>query len=130
MSLRTPAEFRDWPAEMPVSYGPYRARVRYLVDGDTFDAFVDLGGRTYAYWTVRLLGVNTPEKNRPGTREAGYRALAFVQDVMPVGKPVILFDTRPDTDSFGRWLARVMIAPGVDLGSLLLDAGYAVKMER
>jgi endonuclease YncB( thermonuclease family) len=73
--------------------------------------------------------VDTPELNRAGSREAGTRALLYVREVMPIGKAVILFDTRPDPDSFGRWLTRVMLAPGVDLASLLLKAGHAVPME-
>ena len=129
MSRRTPAEFRDWPDDMPVTYGPYRARIRYHVDGDTYDAFVDLGGRAYAYWAVRLLGCDTPETNRAGSREAGYRALGFVQDVMPLGSPVILNHIKQDQDSFGRYLCRVTLRGGVDLTGLLLDAGHAIAVE-
>lgn len=129
MSRRTPAEFRDWPDALPVTYGPYRARIRYHVDGDTYDAFVDLGGRAYHYWAIRLLGCNTPELNRGSTREAGYRALNYVTDVMPIGAAVILRDTKPDPDSFGRWLCRIQLLGGTDLTTLLLDAGYAVPME-
>lgn len=126
---RTPAEFRDWPTDLAeVSYGPYRACIRFHVDGDTYDAFVDLGGRAYAYWPIRLLGCDTPETNRAGTREAGHRALNFVQDTMPVGSKVVLSETRQDPDSFGRYLCRVQLRGGVDLTQLLIQAGHAVPM--
>jgi endonuclease YncB( thermonuclease family) len=122
---RTPAEFRDWPDDLQVGYGPYRARIRYHVDGDTYDAFVDLGGRCYAYWPIRLLGCDTPELNRGSSREAGFRALGFVQDVMPIGSPVVLAETRKDPDSFGRYLCKITLRGGVDLTSMLIDAGHA-----
>lgn len=130
-----PSDFDDWPAVLVPSYGPYRAVIKKIVDGDTYDAFVDLGGRSYQPWRVRLLagppvhGVNTPETNRGSTRSAGLVAKAFVQKIMPVGTPVLLADTRPDPDEFGRWLARVVMAPNVDLGTLLLGAGYAALWE-
>jgi endonuclease YncB( thermonuclease family) len=126
---RKPVEFANWPPELAVPFGPFRAFVRHLVDGDTFDAFIDLGFNTYQYNPVRLLGVDTPEINRAATREAGYAALEFVRHVMPIGSRVLLH-TRKDPDSFGRYLARVTLADGADLGTLILDAGHGVPYER
>lgn len=130
-----PEDFEDWPAALVPSYGPYRARIKKIVDGDTYDAFVDLGGRSYQPWRVRLLagppvrGVDTPETNRGSTRAAGFAAKHFVADVMPIGTHVLLADTAPDPDEFGRWLARVVLPGGWDLGTLLLSHGHAVLWE-
>lgn len=120
---RVPLEFKHWPPELAVDFGPYRAVVRHHVDGDTFDALIDWGGNNYGYERVRLLGVDCPEMNRLATRDAGLAALAFVLDVMPVGARVRLH-TEKDPDSFGRYLARVELAPGTDLASLIIAAGH------
>lgn len=134
MSRRIPRGFRDWPESLPVRYGPYRALVEYIVDGDTLDATVDVGGRGYPYWTLRLValgddglirGVDTPEKNRRETAVAGFAAMAYTQSLVPVGSPVLIV-TEPDPESLGRWLAAVRMRDGRDLGTVLVAAGHAV----
>lgn len=125
MTLRRPAEFATWPTELPYTFGPYRAVVAFHVDGDTFDALVDVGWNDYKYKPVRLLGVDTPETNRAATKAAGLAAKAYVQQLIPVGSPVLLH-TIPDPDSFGRYLARVQLRDGRDLTDLILAAGHGV----
>jgi micrococcal nuclease len=122
---RKPAEFTGWPASLDAGYGPYRAVVRHHVDGDTFDMLIDFGFNEYRYATVRLYGVDTPETNRAATKAAGLAAKFFVQGVMPVGARVLL-STRPDPDSFGRYLADVQLEDQSDLGSLIVKHGHAV----
>lgn len=122
---RVPEEFQDWPPSLATSFGPYRAVVRWHVDGDTYDCLIDLGWNEYRYHPVRLLGVDTPEVNRLATREAGLAALAYVRSVIPVGAKVRLY-TEPWPDSFGRYLARVQLEDGRDLAHLILDAGHGV----
>lgn len=126
---RVPAEFQNWPAAHAVPFGPYRGVVRHHVDGDTYDMFVSLGFHAYGYHTVRLLDVDTPETNRLATREAGRAALEFVRAVMPVGAQVVLH-TEKDPDSFGRFLARVVLPDGRDLAQTILDAGHGVVYEK
>lgn len=122
---RVPAEFKHWPPSLAVGFGPYRAVVRHHVDGDTVDVLMDRGWNDYPYCTVRVLGVDCPEKNRAATREAGLAALAYVQDILPVGSRVRLH-TEPDPDSFGRYLARVELEDGRDLTDLIIAAGHGV----
>ncbi len=121
---RRPAEFDGWPVSLAVGYGPYRAVVRHIIDGDTFDCFVDLGWNDYRYQAVRLLGCDTPEINRPDTKVAGLAARDFVKSVMPPGSRVVLY-TKQDPDSFGRYLARIKLENGLDLTDVLLSAGHA-----
>lgn len=131
--MRIPAEFEDWPQNLPYSFGPYRAYVRYIVDGDTLDVMVDVGFNDYLYRTIRLLalvngafkGVNAPEKNRAESKEAGLAAKAYVSDQIPPGTRVVI-TTRADADSFGRYLGAVLLEDGRDLGSSLVEAGHAV----
>jgi len=124
---RKPVEFRDFPPDLHPGFGPYPAIVKHIVDGDTFDILADAGLQRYPYVTVRILGIDTPEKNRLATRVAGLAAQAFLEEVMPVGSPIRV-DTKPDPDSFGRFLVNVTLPNGDDLGLLLLDAGHAVVM--
>lgn len=126
---RVPVEFQNWPPHLAAPFGPYRAVVRHLVDGDTFDAFVSLGMHAYTYQVIRVLGLDTPEVNRVASREAGMAALDFVRGVMPVGARVVLH-TEKDPDSFGRFLARVTLPDGRDLASTVIDAGHGVPYEK
>jgi endonuclease YncB( thermonuclease family) len=123
---RVPLEFKHWPPELAVAFGPYRAVIRHHVDGDTFDAFVSPGLHQYVYATLRLAGVDTPETNRRDSREAGLAALEFVRETMPVGSRVVLH-TEKDPDSFGRFIARITLPDGRDLGGLILAAGHGVQ---
>lgn len=125
MSKRTPAEFIDWPAELDVEFGPFRAVCKYIVDGDTADFFIDFGMNEYRYHPGRILGVDCPEKNRPATRAAGLAAMEYTAQVMPPGTRVVL-DTRPDPDSFGRYLVRVRLPGGYDLATMIINAGHGV----
>jgi endonuclease YncB( thermonuclease family) len=125
VTVRRPAEFDTWPAELAAPFGPYRAVICHHVDGDTFDCLVDVGWNDYKYRPVRLLGVDTPETNRAATKAAGLAAKAYVQQLIPVGAPVLLH-TIPDPDSFGRYLARIQLRDGRDLTDLILVAGHGV----
>lgn len=123
---RVPVEFKHWPPSLSVAFGPYRAVVRHHVDGDTFDALVDFGFNEYRYCPIRVLGVDTPETNRAETREAGLAALFYVREVMPVGTRVRLH-TRPDPDSFGRYLARVELDERGDIAEMIIAAGHGTR---
>lgn len=134
MTRRVPPGFRDWPAELPVPlYGPYRAVIENVVDGDTVDATLDVGAQSYPYRTLRLMafldgalvGVNAPEKNRADTKVAGLAAMAWTAQQCPPGTPV-LTQTEPDPDSFGRLLGCIRLVDGRDLGASLVAAGHAI----
>ena len=82
-----------------------RCKVVKVVDGDTFDARIDLGFYTFCLVRIRLDGVNTPERGRNGFREATEeleRLLRFAQDEN--GEFAI---TTNKTGKFGRWLGRI-----------------------
>lgn len=76
----------------------YRATVTRWVDGDTFDARVDLGFTVHVDQRFRLAGLDTPERGKPGATEA--REFCTAQ-----GAEVTIESVR--ADKFGRYLARV-----------------------
>lgn len=113
------------------------AVVEHIVDADTVDCTWDVGGNDYPYRTCRLMaatdwgviGIEAPEINRLSTREAGLAAKAWLTEHMPVGTPILIV-TRPDTDSFGRYLVTAQLENGVDIGAALMAAGHAVEWGR
>lgn len=115
------------------------ARITAVIDGDTVKARLANGKRV----TVRLIGIDTPETNKPGVAvecggpqaTANMRRLAFKKGR---GRSVTLTtDPSQDrTDRYGRLLAYARVDSGRDLGLEQIRAGwstayvYAVPFER
>lgn len=127
---RKPLEFHAFPlrlaAEAP--YGPYRAVIRHLVDGDTLDVFADLGFLRYAYLTIRLRGIDVPERDTP----AGQAALAFLHATAPPGTACVILPYK-DAVTFGRYVADVYtmtpdVGP-VSLAAALHAAGHVKAVD-
>ena len=128
---REPLEFQMHPAGFPG--GEYRAHCRYVVDGDTLDALVDLGFNQYSYATIRVRGVDTPETRTHNVAEKvrGFAARDRVR-LLVEGKPIVI-RTLPDPATFGRYVADVRFQVNGewrDLGTLLMDEGLAVQIAR
>jgi micrococcal nuclease len=129
--MRKPAEFAGFPTKTLgglAPYGPYRAIVRHVVDGDTLDVLIDSGFNNYTHQTIRVRGINAPE-----LREAtGKVAHAYVRELLPPGTPCVV-KTYKDAITFGRYVADVYIdVEGVtySLGQHLVQAGHAALSER
>ena len=63
----------------------YGARITRVVDGDTYDAVVDLGCRIKMEMRIRLHDVDTPETWRPQSeaeRAHGEKATEFVKQLI------------------------------------------------
>ena len=121
------------------------ARITYVVDGDTIK--VRAFGAARRFYTVRLIGIDTPETKRPGTpvQCGGKRAtdsmfeLAFAAPTDTNGDGLldgsggsrgrrVTLRTDPSQDTFdryGRLLAYVTTASGVDLGARQVARGWA-----
>lgn len=118
----------------------YRATVVRWIDGDTVDVVLDLGFYVLHRARLRLLatgaGVDAPELNSrdPAERERARRAAARVTQLAPPGDSVIVQTQRAAAgdprDGFGRFLARVVLADGTDLGDLLIAEGLAAPYQR
>jgi micrococcal nuclease len=105
--------------------------VTNIVDGDTFDATVDLGFHATMALRFRMLGIDTPElRPRGGTAEtrasekkAALAAKSFLSQQI-YGKLVNIETAKGD--SFGRWLAEVHL-DDVNINCLMIEAGHAKK---
>jgi endonuclease YncB( thermonuclease family) len=91
------------------------ASVIDVVDGDTIT--LDLAG---GQETVRLVGINAPERGECLAEEAGRR----LQDLV-AGQEVELIQDRSERDRYGR-LLRYVEVDGVDVGAELVRAGLAL----
>lgn len=102
------------------------AVVDRVVDGDTI--IVAIGDHTE---TVRLLGIDTPEK-AGGPRPAecfGSEASAYAQELLPAGTAVLLSRDQETRDQYSRLLAFVHRADdGLFVNLAMLEGGYAVPL--
>jgi len=100
----------------------YRAEIVRWVDGDTVDVVVDLGFKIQTKQRLRLFGVNTPERGKPGFREA----TEYCEGRAPQGSTVEVSTYK--TGKFGRWLADVFVDGDEDsVNKGLLETGHAVE---
>lgn len=106
----------------------YLAKLINVVDGDTIDLDVDLGFHIIVRDRFRLFGINTPERGKPGYKEAA----SFIKDwfsnqVIP--NTAYIQSEKPLQDKYGRYLVRIystsdFIAP--TLNDLLVQNNFAV----
>lgn len=105
--MRKPAEF----SAHPVTYtnaramGMLRAVCKHVVDGDTFDVFIDLGLGKYAYDTIRLYDIDTPEINSGDEAERARGEAAKAQTAALILDKPLLLRTYKDAETFGRYVA-------------------------
>jgi len=89
-----------------------------VIDGDTFEIYNSSGDIE----TIRLLCVDTPEKNQTGYEEATTYLESLILD-----KEVILSSSITDKDVYGRSLRYVYVNDSGNLSfvnKLILDNGY------
>lgn len=111
------------PASLPTAE-PTAAPTALAVDSTTFVSVVDGDTLKTSAGTVRLIGIDTPERGECGHDEAS----AVIGRLLSTGDPVTL-ELPPgenDHDKHGRLIRYVTTQAGVDLGLLQLEAGNAI----
>jgi micrococcal nuclease len=96
------------------------ATVIRWVDGDTLTMMVDQWFDDFKRITCRVLGINTPERGKPGYTEATEYGESFA----PPGTTIAIRTYKPD--SFGRWLAEVQLPDGREYAAEILDLELGV----
>jgi endonuclease YncB( thermonuclease family) len=127
-----------------VTFGPYKATVVNIHDGDTIDVDlvvdrtgkvkgdIDLGfglhrtprGHELPRQSVRLAGCNAPELST----DAGKAALAFLETVLSVGDEVTVLSTGWDKYA-PRIDGQVTLPDGRDLTEVMIAAGQAAPWD-
>lgn len=129
-----PSQFDNYPAGL-AARAPYdvstRATVEIVHDADTVWVFGDARYEQYFFVPIRFRGVNAEELGTP----EGDAAFAWLQQLLPKGTPVVIEDSvkvhgHMQDRSFARYVARLILADGTDIGAALVAAGHAVVMER
>jgi endonuclease YncB( thermonuclease family) len=93
--------------------------VARIIDGDTLTVRFDLGFRVEYVTPVRMVDVLAPEVVG-ASRAAGLRAKARLEELLPVGTPVIVETFKNPTDKYGRYLGRVWLGTR-DINSTMID---------
>ena len=98
----------------------------YVIDGDTIIVMID--GKKEK---VRLIGVDTPEKDGPYTKEEPFskEASAFTKKITE-GKYVELRFDRERRDKYERVLAYVYLEDGTFLNAELIKQGYGTVFRK
>jgi len=105
--------------------GPFEAKVKRVVDGDTI--VVSVNGDTER---VRYIGVDTPESVKPNTPVQCYaKAASRLNEELVGGKTVILTPGPEQRDRYGRLLAYVRTKEGIDVNRELISRGAARTLE-
>jgi endonuclease YncB( thermonuclease family) len=133
--MRKPQEFANFPQDLlfflqenkrtdTPRYGPYIAVIKHHVDGDTLDIYCDAGLNEYPYKIIRLEGLDAPERFSGTDRQRGFDAWQHLQHLAPIGTPCVFYSCEKDTETFGRYVGKIML-PGLrDLGQLMIEAGF------
>lgn len=102
--MTRPAALRAYPIALLAlaGYGPYRAIVDRVVDGDTVVVLADVGLDAYPCVSLRLRDVRAVELRS----ERGEEARAVLETLLPPGTPVVV-STFKDRQTFDRYVADV-----------------------
>ena len=114
---------------MENDYG-YWATLLRCVDGDTFDAEVDLGFRVYVRHRFRMLSLDTPERGQPGYLQCRDKLDRLIRTIYSNDEEQFWIESHK-TGKYGRWLARIPHPHGdtlpdvsVMLNEYMTDNGY------
>ena len=105
----------------------YNAEVTRVVDGDTIDAFIDLGFDMHSKQRVRLYGINTPEVRTSNLEEkkAGLAASARLNELLNANKNRCVIRTSLDKKGkYGRVLGTIYV-DDININEMLLSEGHA-----
>ncbi len=106
--------------------GEYRGTVLRVVDSDTVKAQIAVWPTLDTIVSVRLRGVDTPEKFRPkceSEKAAAEIATDFVKGLLPAGAEVTITDVT--SDKFGGRVVGDLLIDGKSLSEILIEKGFA-----
>lgn len=106
----------------PTTTGLVSGQVQSIIDGDTVSITV-----LRQTVTVRLLGIDTPEKSGgPRPPECfGAEASAFLAELIPIGSEVLVSRDQESRDQYGRLLGWLHRPDGVFVNLAMVESGHA-----
>lgn len=105
----------------------YNAKVKRIVDGDTLDAYIDLGFDVWVVKRIRLMGIDTPESRTRDKVEKRYGKGAKHRLVAMLEQSDNKFTVKSHgTGKFGRVLGELFI-DDLNINEQLIKEGHATK---
>ena len=104
----------------------YRAKILRIIDGDTFEADINIFINLTARHRIRIANIDTPEINRSQCaleRQAGKQAKTRLMELLPINSIITLAEL--EFDSFGRVVSHVHHDAWGNIGTLLLAENHA-----
>ena len=107
----------------------YEGKVKRVVDGDTIDAYIDLGFNVHVDKRIRFMGIDTPESRTRDLTEKRYGLGAkyrLIEILEANGNAFVL--KSHGTGKFGRVLGELFHHHEDDysINQMLIDEGHAV----
>jgi micrococcal nuclease len=98
----------------------YNAQVIKVIDGDTLDLFIDLGFKVGFNTRIRMIGIDTPEKNFPYGKVVKNYLINLLE-----GNKIYLDVTKKD--KYGRYLGLVYLneSDNISVNELLINENMA-----
>jgi micrococcal nuclease len=117
----------------------YKAKLVRVIDGDTLDAMIDLGFKTWVKKRIRLSGINAPEIRTRNKEEKkkGFFAKARLTDVLNSNGNEFLLISH-GVGKYGRCLGEIHVSKnyirskkyhGKSVNEMLVKEGHATKYE-
>ncbi len=107
----------------------YQAQVIRVLDGDTFEAMVEVWPQNFIKTKIRLQGIDTPEK-----RSSRYRKVPACEKVLAkaaTDRMIVLIDQKSvvlNNVKLGKYAGRVLASAtvdGVSLKTTMINEGHA-----
>jgi len=107
----------------------YTAKLKRVVDGDTVDAYIDLGFNVHVDKRIRFMGIDTPESRTRDLTEKRYGLGAKYRLIEMLEENDNAFILKSHgTGKYGRVLGELFHHPEDDysINQMLIDEGHAV----
>ena len=108
----------------------YNCTVERVVDGDTLDAFIDLGFNVIVRKRIRFYGINAPESRTRDLEEKkrGLAAKARLKEMLGQNENKFVLQSH-GVGKYGRCLGELFLSDGDDksIQRLLIEEGLGVE---
>lgn len=125
--MSKPPIFDNWPDSLPTPWGPYRAVVGDIYDGDTVSVWVSFGMDEYGWKDVRLADVHAPEirTSDPVEKQRAIESRDYLAFLIPVYAKVRLrtekIEGSSEVASFTRYVGWLTRADGLDVNAAMVE---------
>jgi micrococcal nuclease len=131
---RKPVELAGFPNELAAMapFGPFRAAIRHVIDGDTVDILLDAGFNSYTYMSIRVAGIDAPElfSGDEEGRLRGLEAREYLERLLAESGRHCVVASEKFPRSFGRYVASLRLSDGTDVAEAMVAAGHAIWSQR